>query len=85
TLVDSYAGQAFDIHWRVWLNDRLTRDWLGARAYYRGHFVGEPVDNPDQRIEQDIALFVSGSRSLAIGGKNLSEDFQKLEDKVALQ
>lgn len=67
TLIDSYAGQAFDIHWRVWLNDRLTRDWLGARAYYRGHFVGEPVDNPDQRIEQDIALFVSGSRSLAIG------------------
>ena len=34
TLIDSYAGQAFDIHWRVWLNDRLTRDWLGARAYY---------------------------------------------------
>ncbi len=67
TLVDSYAGQAFDIHWRVWLNDRLTRDWLGARAYYRSHFVGEPVDNPDQRIEQDIAMFVSGSRSLAIG------------------
>ena len=67
TLVDSYAGQAFDIHWRVWLNDRLTRDWLGARAYYRSHFVGEPVDNPDQRIEQDIAMFVTGSRSLAIG------------------
>jgi putative ATP-binding cassette transporter len=67
TLVDSYAGQAFDIHWRVWLNERLTGDWLGARAYYRSHFVGEPVDNPDQRIEQDIALFVTSSRSLAIG------------------
>lgn len=67
TLVDSYAGQAFDIHWRVWLNDRLTGDWLGARAYYRSHFVGEPVDNPDQRIEQDISMFVTGSRSLAIG------------------
>ena len=67
TLADSYAGQAFDIHWRVWLNDRLTRDWLGAGAYYRGHFVDEPVDNPDQRIEQDIAMFVTGSRTLAIG------------------
>ena len=66
-LADSYAGQAFDIHWRVWLNDRLTRDWLGASAYYRGHFVNEPVDNPDQRIEQDIAAFVTGSRTLAIG------------------
>ncbi|WAI86124.1 MULTISPECIES: ABC transporter ATP-binding protein/permease [Achromobacter] len=67
TLADSYVGQAFDIHWRVWLNDRLTRDWLGAGAYYRGHFVDEPVDNPDQRIEQDISMFVTGSRTLAIG------------------
>lgn len=67
TLADSYAGQAFDIHWRVWLNDHLTRDWLGAGAYYRGHFVNEPVDNPDQRIEQDITMFVTGSRTLAIG------------------
>ena len=39
TLVDSYAGQAFDIHWRVWLNERLTHDWLDGRAYYRGHFL----------------------------------------------
>lgn len=67
SLADSYVGQAFDIHWRVWLNDRLTRDWLGAGAYYRGHFLAEPVDNPDQRIEQDIAQFVTGSRTLAIG------------------
>ncbi|MFD4839316.1 ABC transporter ATP-binding protein/permease [Achromobacter sp. NPDC058515] len=67
SLADSYAGQAFDIHWRVWLNERLTRDWLGAGAYYRGHFLDEPVDNPDQRIEQDISLFVTGSRTLAIG------------------
>jgi len=67
TLADSYVGQAFDIRWRVWLNDRLTRDWLGAGAYYRGHFVDAPVDNPDQRIEQDIAMFVTGSRTLAIG------------------
>lgn len=67
SLADSYMGQAFDIHWRVWLNERLTRDWLGAGAYYRSHFLAEPVDNPDQRIEQDISQFVTGSRTLAIG------------------
>lgn len=66
-LVDSYAGQAFDIHWRVWLNDRLTQDWLGEGAYYRGRFLDEPIDNPDQRIEQDINLFVTGSRTLILG------------------
>ena len=46
TLVDSYAGQAFDIHWRVWLNERLTHDWLDGRAYYRGHFLDQPSTTP---------------------------------------
>ena len=46
TLVDSYAGQAFDIHWRVWLNERLTHDWLDGRAYYRGHFLTSPSTTP---------------------------------------
>ncbi|WP_459614725.1 ABC transporter ATP-binding protein/permease [Bordetella sp. 2513F-2] len=67
TLVESYVGQAFDIRWRSWLNARLTQDWLDGRAYYRGQFVDEPVDNPDQRIELDISAFVSGTRTLAIG------------------
>ena len=30
-------------------------------------FLDQPVDNPDQRIEQDIGLFVAGTRTLAIG------------------
>ena len=42
-------------------------NWLDGRAYYRGHFLDQPVDNPDQRIEQDIGLFVAGTRTLAIG------------------
>ncbi len=67
TLFESYVGQAFDIHWRVWLNERLTKDWLDHSAYYRGQFVDDPIDNPDQRIELDISTFVTGSRSLALG------------------
>ena len=59
--------EAFDIGWRTWLNERLTADWLAGDAYYRGRFVGEPVDNPDQRIQVDIATFVASSRKLSIG------------------
>lgn len=66
-LLNYYLTQAFSIHWRVWLNDRLTRDWMKGDAYYRGQFLAEPVDNPDQRIELDISNFVSGSVSLALG------------------
>ncbi|GAA4336346.1 ABC transporter ATP-binding protein/permease [Pigmentiphaga soli] len=66
-LVTYYVGQAFDIRWRTWLSDHLTRDWLGGNAYYREQFLDRPIDNPDQRIELDIANFVISSRTLAVG------------------
>src|SRR5690349_14777152 len=61
TLLDTYLMQRFIIRWRVWLTDRLTTDWLDGDAYYRGRFVDEPVDNPDQRIQQDIDIFTTGT------------------------
>lgn len=67
SLFDSYAGQAFDIRLRNGLTERLAADWLHGRAYYRDHFLTRPADNPDQRIELDIANFVLGSRTLALG------------------
>ncbi|MCF3938404.1 ABC transporter ATP-binding protein/permease [Gordonia sp. Z-3] len=68
SLVDFYAGQAFDIRWRTWMTDRMTADWLDGQAYYRNRFVGEAnIDNPDQRIEADITNFVTYSRGLAFG------------------
>lgn len=67
SLFTFYVTQAFNIHWRVWLTERLSADWMRGDAYYRGQFLAEPVDNPDQRIELDINAFVSGSVSLALG------------------
>ncbi|MFN8917316.1 MAG: ABC transporter ATP-binding protein/permease, partial [Burkholderiales bacterium] len=62
-----YVQQSFEIHWRTWLNEKLSNDWLERGAYYRGQFVPEPTDNPDQRIQVDIASFVTFSLSLSIG------------------
>ena len=64
TLLDLYLMQFFIIRWRVWLTDRLTGDWLDGRAYYRGRFLAirrRPIDNPDQRIQQDIDVFTTGT------------------------
>ncbi|MDX1872440.1 ABC transporter ATP-binding protein/permease [Mycolicibacterium sp. 120266] len=65
TLLDLYLMQYFIIRWRVWLTDHLTGSWLDDQAYYRGRFLGafggEPVDNPDQRIQQDIDVFTTGT------------------------
>ena len=61
TLLDTYLMQRFIIRWRVWLTRRITREWLDGDAYYRGRFVDEPIDNPDQRIQQDIDIFTTGT------------------------
>jgi len=66
-LLTLYVTQAFSIHWRVWLTERLTRDWMHGDAYYRGQFLAEPVDNPDQRIELDVNAYVTNSVTLALG------------------
>lgn len=58
-IVDIYLMQRFIIRWRVWLTDRLTGDWLGQEAYYRGRFIEKPIDNPDQRIQMDIDVFTT--------------------------
>lgn len=66
-LITYYIGQAQIIHWRLWLNQRMVGDWMSGAAYHRGRFVTTAVDNPDQRIQQDITSYTSDSQSLALG------------------
>ncbi len=60
-MADIYLTQRFIVAWRVWLTDHLTGDWLDGRAYYRDLFIDETIDNPDQRIQQDIDIFTAGT------------------------
>lgn len=66
-LLNFYLQQAFLIRWRVWLTNSLIERWLEKQAYYRSQFVPESADNPDQRIQQDVASFVESSLSLSMG------------------
>lgn len=59
-MADIYLTQRFIIAWRVWLTSRLTDDWLDGRAYYRDLFIDKTIDNPDQRIQQDVDIFTAG-------------------------
>jgi putative ATP-binding cassette transporter len=61
SLLDLYLMQRFTIRWRVWLTRRLVDDWLGGYAYYRGQLTVTPVDNPDQRIQQDIDIVTAAT------------------------
>lgn len=60
-MLDIYLTQRFIIAWRVWLTGHLTDDWLAGRAYYRDLFIDNTIDNPDQRIQQDVDIFTTGS------------------------
>lgn len=66
-LLNAYISGAFTIHWRQWLNDRTVTEWMDRQAYYLGRFAHPPVDNPDQRIQQDVTSLVSTTLSLSLG------------------
>lgn len=66
-ILDIYLTQRFIIAWRMWLTGHLTDDWLAGRAYYRDLFIDKTIDNPDQRIQQDIDIFTAG-----VGGTRTS-------------
>jgi vitamin B12/bleomycin/antimicrobial peptide transport system ATP-binding/permease protein len=63
-----YLNQMLQIRWRRWLTERYLGEWLRDTAYYRMQLAGGETDNPDQRIAEDLRLFVTGTLGLAIGG-----------------
>jgi putative ATP-binding cassette transporter len=36
-------------------------EWMAGHAYFRGQFAARPIDNPDQRIQQDIDIVTAGT------------------------
>jgi vitamin B12/bleomycin/antimicrobial peptide transport system ATP-binding/permease protein len=62
-----YLRQMLEIEWRKWLNERYLRNWLGERAYYKMQLLDRGTDNPDQRIAEDLRVFVELTLRLALG------------------
>jgi putative ATP-binding cassette transporter len=63
-----YLNQMLQIRWRRWLTERYLGAWLADTAYYRMQLTAGETDNPDQRIAEDLNLFVAGTLTLGIGG-----------------
>ena len=62
-----YLNQMLQIRWRRWMTGRYLRDWLGERTYYHLQLAGNPTDNPDQRISDDLRLLAEGTLGLGLG------------------
>jgi vitamin B12/bleomycin/antimicrobial peptide transport system ATP-binding/permease protein len=64
-----YLNQLLEIRWRRWLTTAFISRWLARGAYYRLSLAaakGSAVDNPDQRIADDIPDFVQGALTLSM-------------------
>lgn len=55
-----YMRDLFANHWRRWLTGRFLDGYLKERKYYELVSQGE-IDNPDQRISEDINTFTGRS------------------------
>ena len=55
-----YMRDAFSNGWRRWLTARFLDGYLGSRRYYELNTAGD-IDNPDQRISEDINSFTGRS------------------------
>jgi len=62
-----YFQQMLQIEWRTWLTERFLADWLRDQGYYRMQLLNLGTDNPDQRIADDLRLFVDYTLSLSLG------------------
>jgi putative ATP-binding cassette transporter len=62
-----YLNQMLQIRWRRWLTDRYLSAWTSDRSYYRMQLTDTGTDNPDQRIAEDLALFVDRTLNLTLG------------------
>jgi putative ATP-binding cassette transporter len=62
-----YLNQWLQIRWRRWMTKQYLDNWLNAANHYRMQLLGDAADNPDQRIAEDIHLFVDKTLALTVG------------------
>lgn len=53
----SYFSGLLSIHWQKWMTDKTVAQWLNHQCHYQMRWLKQPIDNPDQRITEDLASF----------------------------
>jgi putative ATP-binding cassette transporter len=63
----TYVNQWLQIRWRRWMTQNYLQKWLEAANHYHMQLLGDAADNPDQRIAEDVRLYVDSTLSIVIG------------------
>ena len=67
TVYNAYLKSCLAINWRTWLTGKTMERWLKSDNYYKLQLTDKNTDNPDQRIAEDLNLFVSATIVLILG------------------
>src|SRR6202451_2843417 len=62
-----YLNQWLQIRWRRWMTQTYLHEWLTSANHYRMQLLGDEADNPDQRIAEDLRLFVDYTMTIGTG------------------
>jgi putative ATP-binding cassette transporter len=62
----SYYRMLLEMRWRHWLTEKYVAMWLHKQTYYQLNLTRLPI-NPEQRISEDIKLFITNSLDLSVG------------------
>jgi vitamin B12/bleomycin/antimicrobial peptide transport system ATP-binding/permease protein len=62
-----YLNQWLQIRWRRWMTSHYLGEWLAGPNHYRMQLQGDAADNPDQRITDDVKLFVDQTLNITVG------------------
>jgi putative ATP-binding cassette transporter len=65
-VVHTFASQALLIIWRRWLSEHFLSKWLLSNTFYRLE-QEHLLDNPDQRISEDVRKFIDSTSTLVLG------------------
>jgi vitamin B12/bleomycin/antimicrobial peptide transport system ATP-binding/permease protein len=57
----NYLRDRLSLQWRRWLTHRFLDNYFGDRAYYNLNNFNTDIDNPDQRIAEDVRSFTQES------------------------
>ena len=62
-----YLNQWLQIRWRQWMTRHYLGEWLDQANHYRMQLEGDAADNPDQRMTDDVKLFVDRTLNIGVG------------------
>ncbi|KAI9132198.1 ABC transporter ATP-binding protein/permease [Acaryochloris sp. CCMEE 5410] len=57
----TYLRDRLGLQWRRWLTNRYVDNYFSNRAYYNLNNLHTDIDNPDQRIAEDVKSFTQES------------------------